>query len=121
MFKMFGCGSTFFPARMFLNKALTVVGAMLAVLIAAGCMFTTGQLEAAQCSNGVAVAEPLENSGLVADCAILLDIRDKLTGDATLNWSAQLPLDEWDGVSVDSGTTPLRVTEVRLDGRGLTG
>ena len=48
------------------------VVAALAVLAAAACTFAPGQLETALCSNGVAVAEPAENPGLVADCAALL-------------------------------------------------
>ena len=106
---------------MCIKPVLTVVWAMLAALTAAGCTFTTGQLEGAQCANSVAVADAPENPGLVADCAILLGIRDKLAGEATLNWSAQLPLEEWEGVSVDAAATPPRVTVLELEGRGLTG
>ena len=90
-------------------------------MTAAGCTFTTGQLEAAGCTNGIAIADPVENPGLVADCAILLGVRDRLAREATLNWGAQLSIEEWEGVSVDTGRTPPRVTEVQLDGRGLTG
>lgn len=60
-------------------------------------------------------AEP----SLVADCAVLLTARDALAGDGTLNWSARVPLTEWDGVTVSG--TPRRVTGLDLRNRGLTG
>ena len=56
---------------------------------------------------------------LVADCAILLAARDTLAGDGVLNWSADVPVTEWDGVSVSG--TPRRVTGLDLRNRGLTG
>jgi len=95
--------------------------ATVAALLATACDFTTGQLETALCSNGIAVTNPTENVGLVDDCAALLRFRDRLAGQATLNWSARLPMADWEGVGIDEESTPLRVTEIRLDGRGLTG
>ena len=59
--------------------------------------------------------EPL----LVADCAVLLAARDTLAGDGELNWSADVPLTEWEGVTVSG--TPRRVTGLDLRNRGLTG
>ena len=55
--------------------AVRVLWAALAVLAAAACTFAPGGLETALCSNGVAVAEPAENPGLVADCAALLGLK----------------------------------------------
>ena len=75
----------------------------------------------AQCSNGIAVANPQENAGLVADCAVLLELRDKLAGDATLNWSERIAIREWNGVGIDGATEPPRVTALKLVDRGLTG
>ncbi len=71
------------------------------------------------CVAGVAVPDAANNPGLVADCAILLAAKDTLRGDAALNWSAATAITAWDGVTV--GGTPPRVTELRLEERGLTG
>ncbi len=60
-----------------------------------------------------------DNPGLLADCALLLLVRDTLAGDAKLNWSAHLPLAEWQGVTVGG---PLeRVTKLALTGLNLNG
>ena len=104
-----------------IRSAVFLACIVLSALTAAGCVFSTGQLETALCSNGVAVADPQANPDLVSDCAALLGIKHTLAGDATLNWSEQLPIDEWEGVSVGGEDVPLRVTEVQLDGLGLTG
>ena len=73
----------------------------------------------ADCGTGGAVPDAGENAGLVMDCEVLLDLRDALAGSALLNWAAETPIADWDGVTV--GGSPLRVTEVALDGRGLNG
>ena len=59
------------------------------------------------CANGVAVSNPRHNPELVADCNALLASRDTLAGDATLNWSVDVPIDSWQGVTI--GREPLRV------------
>ena len=71
------------------------------------------------CANGIAVPDPHENRGLLGDCNVLLAARDALAGDAGLNWSADLPVTEWEGVT--TGGAPARVREVVLGWRGLTG
>ena len=71
------------------------------------------------CSNGVAVAEPENNPGLVNDCGALLRARDTLAGDALLNWSADVPIRQWDGVAV--GGAPARVQKLDLESWALTG
>ena len=48
--------------------------------------------------------------GLVEDCRTLLTIRNALAGDSFLNWSADVPIEEWEGVSVAG--EPLRVVEL---------
>ena len=55
-----------------------------------------------------------------ADCQTLLAVKDTLvgSGDARLNWNAELPLIDWTGVSIDSAG---RVTSLRLVGRDLRG
>ena len=36
------------------------------------------------CANGVAVPNPQDNPGLVADCSALLEVKDAIAGGATL-------------------------------------
>ena len=72
------------------------------------------------CATGGAVADAANNPGLVSDCEALLAARDTLAGTATLNWTEDTPMSEWDG-GVTVGGTPMRVTELALDSRGLTG
>ena len=73
--------------------------------------------------HGFALLPPIvvcsNNPGLAADCARLLAARDTLAGTGTLNWSANAPVEDWDGVTVEG--SPLRVTELRLPDKGLTG
>ena len=71
------------------------------------------------CSSGVAVTDPDNNPGLVSDCEALLASRDALAGSASLNWSADIPIEEWDGITI--GESFGRVTWVDLSFRGLTG
>ena len=58
-------------------------------------------------------------SDLQADCALLLASRDVLAGDALLNWSADIPIEFWQGVTV--GGAPKRVTALALPRMGLNG
>ena len=73
--------------------------------------------------HGFAVLPPTggcsNNPGLATDCAALLAAQDILAGNGTLNWSANAPVTTWDGVTV--GGSPLRVTELRLSEKGLSG
>ncbi len=71
------------------------------------------------CASAGAVSDPSNNPGLVSDCAVLLAARDILTGTATLNWSADALITQWEGITV--GGTPLRVTHLDLSRKGLTG
>ena len=59
------------------------------------------------------------DAGLVGDCEVLLAARDTLAGRATLNWSADTPITEWDGVIIKG--TPERICGLHLFGEGLTG
>ena len=74
---------------------------------------------AALCANGIAVPEPQENRGLAKDCEVLLAVRDSLAGlrGTPLNWSADIPIGDWVGVTVRNG----RVTELVLGARHLMG
>ena len=71
------------------------------------------------CANGIVVPDPQKNMGLVSDCEILLSSRDKLAGDAELNWSTNLEIHDWDGVFLQG--SPTRIAVMYLDGYGLTG
>ena len=55
----------------------------------------------AQCSNGIAVPNPEDSAGLVADCAALLASKDALEGtNAILNWSIDVVISDWEGVTI---------------------
>ena len=71
------------------------------------------------CPIGGAIFEAGGNPGMVCDREALLAGRDPLAGTATLNWSADLPITSWDGVTVEG--TPQRVASLGLSRRGLTG
>ncbi len=75
---------------------------------------------------GEAVADK-SNTALVVDCDTLLAARDvlappKVGRDPRLNWSADTPIAEWDGVTEGSlEGSPQRVTRLYLSGMGLDG
>ena len=71
------------------------------------------------CSTGTAVPDPTNNPGLVSDCEALLAAQDTLAGTAALNWSADTPIKEWNGVVL--GGTHGHVTELGLGALGLNG
>ena len=75
--------------------------------------------EDADCSFGIAVTDPDDNPGLVSDCEVLLAARDILAGSAGLNWSAGLPIEEWDGITVSDSHG--RVVWLNLGFRNLNG
>ncbi len=83
---------------------------------------TTGTpTTAGDCATGTAVPDST-NTGLVSDCATLLAARDTLAGTATLNWSTDTPIADWDGIGDDSlEGSPARVTRLYLNGMGLDG
>ena len=70
------------------------------------------------CVSGGAVVDAT-NEGLVSDCEALLAAQDTLAGTASLNWSADTPITEWNGVVL--GETSGRVTELDLGALGLNG
>ena len=73
---------------------------------------------AAQCSNGIAVPNPADNSGLVSDCATLLAAKSTLEGaSGNLNWSSDIPISDWDGVTIgNDGVSSLSLSHHRLNG-----
>ena len=52
------------------------------------------------------------NAGIVSDSEILLTAKDRLAGNGGLNWSSDIPITSWDGVTV--GGNPKRVTGLIL-------
>ena len=73
-----------------------------------------------ECSNGAVVPRPRGNPRLVRDCSMLLVARDTLAGDASLDWSADTDIDDWQGVTVERGDSPY-VRVLFLPEAGLTG
>ena len=76
-------------------------------------------VDLSSCSAGRVVPVPEANQGLVQDCKVLLEVRDKLAGSASLNWDAGVPVMEWRGVDVEG--SPPRVQGLALRDEGLTG
>ena len=79
-----------------------------------------------QCSNGIAVFDPANNPGLVADCANLLAAKDALIGESVdndeLNWSADIGIHRWNGVEVGIGNeAAFRVIQLEIRRGELTG
>ena len=74
---------------------------------------------AGECSSRTAVENPKANPGLVADCEALLAARDMLKGDGNLNWSAEVAIGEWFGVTVEG--SPKRVTKLKIGRSSLNG
>ena len=70
-------------------------------------------------SCGLAVPEQANNPGLIHDCFALLAAKDTLRGTATLNWSVDTPISDWDGIWVQG--SPGRVTGLILSSTNLSG
>ncbi len=87
--------------------------AMLVTVVALLLTIGVPNTAAAQlCADGVAVSDPANNPGLVSDCDTLLEARDTLAGSGSLNWSADNPISQWDGITVSG--SPLRITKLVL-------
>ena len=80
---------------------------MFKVTVVAAEAATDTQQDTSACATGGAVPDAANNPGLVSDCEALLAGKDTLVGTGTLNWSADVPMVNWDGVSV--GNSPTRV------------
>lgn len=73
--------------------------------------------ESNPCANSIVVSESQDYPTLVADCEVLLGLRDRLAGDRSLNWSADIPITQWDGIAVgDSGVKTLELGDSELTG-----
>ena len=68
---------------------------------------------------GLAVPDQGDNPGLMRDCMALLAAKDTLAGTATLDWSVDSAITDWEGVTVAG--TPSRVTKVLLSNESLSG
>ena len=77
---------------------------------------------ASTCDTGSAVPDPTNSPGLVSVCESLLTLLDTLVESNVLNWSADIPISEWDGIRGDSlEGTPPQVVKLYLGGFGLDG
>ena len=88
----------------------------------------TVSLTIAECHNGTVVPRPNEFKRLVRDCSVLLTAKDALRGTASLNWSPDTYIREWQGiytgwlngrVSLDVST--IHVKDVIVSRIGLNG
>ena len=68
---------------------------------------------------GLTVPNQADNPALMRDCYALLEAKDALRGTATLNWSVDTTIAQWNGVTV--GGTPKRVTKLLLANKSLNG
>ena len=93
----------------------------LSVGLAAWTVPVEGQDGAASspCANGIAVPDPQDHPGLVADCEVLLGLHDLVVSlpysegqpiTEWYGWSTELPITEWSGVVVSDS----RVSELYL-------
>ena len=100
------------------SAAILLFCAALSLLSGRGPAIAAAPQQAASpsCAGTAAIPDP-EPAGLVADCETLLGFRDELAGDAALNWSASLPISDWEGVTVEND----RVAVLALTHKGLTG
>ena len=66
------------------------------------------------------VAEAIgTNAGILSDSETLLTAKDRLAGNGNLNWSSDIPITSWDGVTL--GGNPKRVTRLILRESELRG
>ncbi len=70
------------------------------------------------CDAGTIVADPANNTELVADCKVLAGLKSTIEGTSDnvkrrLQWDDSTSLSEWEGISV--GGSPRRVTVIKLD------
>ena len=96
---------------------VALLGGAVAGLVGVGAVKATSA--SSDCASGGAVADAANNPGLVSDCEALLAARETLAGSATLNWAANTPIEEWEGVTISG--TPQRATGLRLYDRHLAG
>ncbi len=90
-----------------------------------------GQRHSAEtvCSSAVVIPDLESNPGLVRDCEALVEMMDRLAV-VGLNWNAETPISEWEGITLGETTregyssetsTSLRVHSLSLPGRDMVG
>lgn len=94
------------------TMALLALASVVAIWLLMACVDQSSRL-AAQCSDSRAIHDPENKPGLVSDCVTLLTIKDALDESGNLNWSPDIRISDWDGVTTESN----RVSELRLDMR----
>ena len=86
--------------------------------------------DVASCSGGVVVPQPETNDGLVRDCEALVGMLDRIAV-VGLNWRADTPIAEWEGITVDDSPeedssagpplSPLRVRSLSMPAHAIIG
>ena len=94
-------------------------GSMAVWILMVALLVATGSPSLHACDSGMAVPDSDDNTGLVSDCKVLLKLRDKLAGTASLNWDAGLAMGSWKGLTISE--SPSRVTGLNLGHNDLTG
>ena len=112
-------GRPFAPTAATLLAIALVILALLSAWLVLVSPASAQSDEPTTCASGGAVPAPDNNPGLVSDCEALLASRDTLAGTVALNWSADTPIADWEGVTVEG--TPERVTRLDLARLRLTG
>ena len=90
-----------------------------AALLLAVCLLVAGLLPSTVGAQSTCSTAISNNADLVSDCEALLASRDTLAGVGSLNWSADVAMGDWDGITLSG--TPSRVTEIDLYSNGLKG
>ena len=103
------CSSVSFRYRVAHSMGATAAWCLIFVLLVA-----TGSSRLLACDDGATVPDPDDNPGLVADCKVLLGLRDELAGMAYLDWESGSPISGWHGVTISG--SPSRVSELKLTG-----
>ena len=70
----------------------------------------------APCTDGITITDRENKPKRVADCKVLLSVRDALRGTGTLNWFGGLNMGHWDGVELladEGGVDTLVLSESR--------
>ncbi len=78
-----------------------------------------GEIKALKDEHAGALRQWERRLAQVEDCAVLLASKDTLAGTGALNWSADVSISDWDGVSLTESSA--NVAELLLTGKGLTG
>ena len=74
---------------------------------------TVTESSGAECTAESAAVSAYTGTGIVEDCNTLLDLRDEIRGTARLNWSADMRMEDWDGIKINKQ----QVSEVLLEHR----